>query len=258
MEGTPLLRLFLPRPGFTRYLMQRSHINRLGHRTLQINPDLIVGKTEEHLIATGEFAGVLHESVVAAFEDLADRAAKSGFDLHIISGFRSFERQLTIWNAKARGARLVLDDEDNSVDITALPDLDKIRAIMRFSAIPGGSRHHWGTDMDVYDASALDDGCQVQLTYSETTGDGPLANLHRWLDLNLPKTDFYRPYERDTGGVSVEPWHLSYRPLAEKYAAVLSTKMLIESWQGVEMELMDSIKANIDALFDRFIQTEWQ
>ena len=24
MEGTPLLRLFLPRPGFTRYLMQRS------------------------------------------------------------------------------------------------------------------------------------------------------------------------------------------------------------------------------------------
>ena len=25
MEGTPLLRLFLPRPGFTRHLMQRSH-----------------------------------------------------------------------------------------------------------------------------------------------------------------------------------------------------------------------------------------
>ena len=24
MEGTPLLRLFLPRPGFTRYVMQRS------------------------------------------------------------------------------------------------------------------------------------------------------------------------------------------------------------------------------------------
>ena len=24
MEGTPLLRFFLPRPGFTRYLMQRS------------------------------------------------------------------------------------------------------------------------------------------------------------------------------------------------------------------------------------------
>ena len=28
MEGTPLLRLFLPRPGFTRYVVQRSHINR--------------------------------------------------------------------------------------------------------------------------------------------------------------------------------------------------------------------------------------
>ena len=30
MEGTPLLRLFLPRPGFTRYLMQRSRSTKAG------------------------------------------------------------------------------------------------------------------------------------------------------------------------------------------------------------------------------------
>lgn len=221
---------------------------------MQIKSEIITGKTEEHLARAGEFAGVLHQSVVEPFKDLSSRAAGAGFDLRIISGFRSFERQLTIWNAKAKGERAVLDDHDQQVPLSDLTDMQKIQAIMRFSALPGGSRHHWGTDVDVYDAHALDEDYQVQLTHSETVDGGPFAELHRWLDLELPNTDFYRPYETDTGGVSIEPWHLSYRPLAVEYAGILTAKTLLASYQGVEIELIDSIKINIDALFERYIR----
>ena len=37
MEGTPLLRLFLPRLGFTRYVMQSSHLmNNYGSRAVAL------------------------------------------------------------------------------------------------------------------------------------------------------------------------------------------------------------------------------
>lgn len=216
--------------------------------------EIITGKTEQHLAQAGEFAGVLHHSVVEPFQDLVSRAQAAGFDLRIISGFRSFERQLAIWNAKARGERAVLDDHDQEIDLSALTELQKIQAIMRFSALPGSSRHHWGTDMDVYDANAIEDQYQVQLTPSETLGEGPFAELHRWLDMELPKTDFYRPYEIDTGGVSIEPWHLSYRPLATGFSANQTAEVLLACYLGVEIELIDSIKDNIHALFEQFIR----
>ena len=216
--------------------------------------NVISGKTEAHLAKSGEFAGMLHAEATEAFEDLVSRAAQAGFDLRIISGFRGFDRQLRIWNAKARGDRPVLNDEEAEIDLSQLSDLEKVQAIMRFSALPGSSRHHWGTDVDVYDASAVDAEYKVQLTCSETVGKGPFAELHQWLDSELPNTDFFRPYERDTGGVSVEPWHLSYRPLATEYEHKLDAKALLESYQGVEIALIDSIKANIDMLFDRFIK----
>jgi len=221
-----------------------------------MKPEIVTGRTEEHLAESGEFAGVLHQSVIEPFEELVSSAAKAGFDLRIISGFRSFERQLNIWNAKAKSERAVLNDNDREIDLSGLSSLEKIQAIMRFSALPGSSRHHWGTDVDVYDAQAIDEKYQVQLTYSETVDDGPFADLHRWLDIELPKTDFYRPYQHDTGGVSMEPWHLSYRPLAAECAAVLTAKILVKSYQGVEIELIDSINLNIDALFERFIRVD--
>ena len=219
---------------------------------MYIDPEIIVGKTQRHLAIEGEFIGVLHQAVTEPFNDLVARAAKAGFDLRIISGYRSFERQLLIWNAKATGGRPILDDQDQHVDISTLTELQTINAIMRFSAMPGSSRHHWGTDMDVYDARVIEDD-QVQLTYSETVAGGPFYELHRWLDEELPKTEFYRPYERDTGGVSVEPWHLSYKPLAAKYATAMSADLLLKSYHGVEIELIDSIKTNIDVLFRQFI-----
>jgi hypothetical protein len=117
-----------------------------------------------------------------AFLDLRAAAAAAGFDLRIASAYRSFERQLTIWNGKLSGERPVLDEEDRPLDLATLGDVERIERVLRFSAMPGASRHHWGTDLDIYDAAAVPPGYRLCLNAAEVADEGPFGPLHRWLD----------------------------------------------------------------------------
>ncbi len=220
---------------------------------MQTDNDILVGKATSHLAQVGEFAGVLHASVVDAYKDLEARARAAGFDMRIASGFRNFDRQLMIWNNKVRGVKPVFDDHDQPVDMRSLSEIEQVEAILRFSALPGSSRHHWGTDFDVYDASRLRYGYRLKLSHAECEGDGPCAEMHAWLDAELPHTDFYRPYAQDMGGLSPEPWHLSYRSLASEYAGRMSVQILQQSWEGVDLGLSDVIKAHMPRLYNRFV-----
>ena len=65
-----------------------------------------VGQDESHLCspADAEWLTVsVHRDVVEPFRAMRDEAARAGFDVAILSGFRSFDRQLSIWNRKAGG-----------------------------------------------------------------------------------------------------------------------------------------------------------
>lgn len=221
---------------------------------ISVDIDQITGKTSNHLAIANAHAGVLHRAVVEPFDELKARAHQAGFDLKIISGYRSFSRQLGIWNAKARAERPVLDDSSKEIDLGSLTSAEKMHAILRWSALPGASRHHWGTDVDIYDAAAIGEDYQVQLTPEETRGTGPFAGMHRWLDEILSETDFYRPYAEDRGGTGPEPWHLSYAPVAEKYAKELSPQLILSALDGVEIELRESISDQIETIFRRYIQ----
>lgn len=220
---------------------------------MQIDQDQLTGKTTSHLAQAGEYAGVFHAQVVDAIRDLEDRARSEGFDLRIASGFRSFDRQLLIWNAKARGHKDVFGDNDEKVDMSVLSEIEQVEAIMRFSALPGSSRHHWGTDFDIYDASRMKRGYSVQLNLGECRNNGPCAEMHAWLDTELPRTGFYRPYATDAGGVSPEPWHLSYRSLANEYAGRMSIQILQQSWDGADLALAHVINEHIPRLYNRFV-----
>jgi LAS superfamily LD-carboxypeptidase LdcB len=159
----------------------------------------------------------LHPAAAQAFERLRFDAAAAGFDLRIASGFRSFARQLIIWNEKAGGMRPVLDDKECIVDMNALTGRERVFAILRWSALPGASRHHWGSDMDIYDAQALPVGKSPGLTVAETVDGGVFAALHRWLDARIDASEahsFFRPYTGIGLGIAREPWHLSFAPLA--------------------------------------------
>lgn len=183
-------------------------------------------------------------------------ARAAGFELSVASAYRSFDRQLAIFNAKARGERPVHDDAGCAVDLQALSDGQRLHAILRFSALPGSSRHHWGTDLDVYDARAMPAGYKLQLSPAEVAPGGLFDELHCWLDQRMAEQashGFYRPYGIDRGGVAPERWHLSYAPLARDCERHLTTATLRRAWEGVELELRDAIEAQLDVLFARYV-----
>jgi len=220
-------------------------------------PDFdLVGEGAEHLVDCPGQNTQIHVHVLTALMDLIEKARAAGFDMRIASGFRSFERQLLIWNNKAKGLRPVLDKSGRPLDLTQLSDDEKVFAILRWSALPGGSRHHWGTDFDVYDASRIPDDYQLQLTVKETRGSGPFAEFHRWLSKELRKKscDFYRPYVAGVGSISPEPWHLSYAPLARIFATQLTEDILRKKLQATDIALKDSVLKNLGEIYQNYIK----
>lgn len=163
----------------------------------------------------------LHPEAYQTFLEFQSLASQDDIDLQVASGFRSFERQKIIWNKKAAGEKEILDSNSRPLRPSDLSPQELVFAILRWSALPGFSRHHWGSDFDVYDAKALKEGETFDLIPSEYETGGVFEKLGTWLSQNLTG-DFYRPYEKDLGGVAREPWHLSYRPLADEYKRELS------------------------------------
>jgi LAS superfamily LD-carboxypeptidase LdcB len=90
---------------------------------------------------------------------------------------------------------------------------------LTFSAIPGTSRHHWGTDFDVFDGNAITPDYQLQLIPSEYASDGPFNRLNIWLSQQA-STVFLRPFVQPKSPqlrVAREPWHITFTPIAARY-----------------------------------------
>ena len=219
---------------------------------------LLLGLDESRLVEFPSLKCRIHQQLLEPLVFLQERAASAGFILKVASSYRSFQRQLLIWNNKARGLRPVLNDVGVAIDINRLSDRDKIFAILRWSALPGASRHHWGTDIDVYDGSRIDDAYQLQLTVAETQGDGPFAEFHHWLsdELLQGNSDFFRPYAHDQGGIAPEPWHLSYAPLSTIFSRHLTQEILQHQLVHTDLELKQAVLDNLDEIYQRFIRIE--
>jgi LAS superfamily LD-carboxypeptidase LdcB len=219
----------------------------------------LCGVSEAHLCTKLEtrFIGVpVHMDVVAPFFRLKDAAAREGFDLEILSGFRGFESQLSIWNRKVRGERAVLDSDAVPMDITRMSDRELVFAILRWSALPGASRHHWGTDLDVYDDAAKPEGYEIELIPEEVDSGGMFGPLHDWLDGRMSRSEafgFFRPYDRDRNGVAPERWHLSCAPVAGSLFESLTVEVLRQTVEVSEMELKQTVLEHLDEIFDRFV-----
>jgi LAS superfamily LD-carboxypeptidase LdcB len=219
----------------------------------------VVGQDESHLCspADAEWLSVsIHRDVVSPFRELHHGAARAGFDVAILSGFRSFDLQLSIWNRKARGELAVLDSNARPLDISNLTERELAFAILRWSALPGASRHHWGTDIDVYDAAARPEGYEIELIPGEYEGDGVFALFSAWLDeriANGTSFGFFRPYDRDRHGVAPERWHISYAPVAAIFMRMLSVDLLRQTLESADMRLKQVVLENLDEIFDRFV-----
>ena len=198
--------------------------------TLSLLRSQLLGYADGHVMPLAGHTGVhVHREIVQPLQQLINDAKQAGFQLQVASGFRHFDRQLLIWNDKCSGKRAIQDDSGDVIDVDSLSAIEKVYAILRWSALPGASRHHWGTDIDIYDAAAMPRNYQLQLHPDEYTGKGLFAPMMDWLDSYLQQERaprFFRPYLQDKGGVSPELWHLSYRPIAHRYEQQYSLALL--------------------------------
>ena len=220
-----------------------------------MNIDILLGKTREHLVPLEGTKYFVHHQMLHDFLKLQHQAKLDGFDLQIASAFRDYDRQLKIWNAKARGERQLYDDQERPLDYSKLSPTEIVFAILRWSALPGCSRHHWGSDIDVFDANTQKPE-DVKLVPSECIGDGPATKLHDWLDAKMSHKQsfgFFRPYVTDIGGVSPERWHLSYYPISRRVIDVYTFSLFKRNIQDSDVMFKDIILEHAEEIYRRYL-----
>ena len=195
----------------------------------------------------------IHLQMRTAFDALKKSAETAGIELKIASGFRSFDRQLQIWNNKFIGNTAIKQSNGETVDISRLSDWQIIEAILLYSALPGASRHHWGCDIDVYAPNLLAAGESLQLEPWEYQQSGPMEKLSTWLNQHAREFGFYFPYDNYRGGIAAEPWHLSYVPLAKQYQTTFNIQTLQTCLKSSDIAGKAVIIENLAEIEKRFI-----
>lgn len=118
--------------------------------------------------------------------------------------------------------------------------------ILKYSSMPGSSRHHWGTDIDITSFSS---------EYFHQTKKGKI--LYQWLQENMPKYGFCQPFnENRNGGYQTEEWHWSYQPIAKQY--LYAYKKLIEKEPTTILNKMNFVghdKIKLKSLISEYVLT---
>lgn len=165
----------------------------------------------------------LRKEALTAFISMHKAANQEGINLTIKSATRNFEYQKGIWERKWNGQTLL----EGKVDATTISD-PKERAIqiLLYSSMPGSSRHHWGTDIDMnnFENSYFDSG-QGKAEYE-------------WLLANASEYGYCQPYTSKSGGrtgYEEEKWHWTYSPISRdltNYAQQYLKNDMIKGFEG--------------------------
>lgn len=136
----------------------------------------------------------LRKEAYSAFKDMFFDAKSCGINLQIISATRNFNYQKGIWERKWNRSKYM-----------GWQKVDKALDILQYSSMPGTSRHHWGTDIDLN---------QLNNDYFKS-GEG--AKIYNWLSQYGPEYGFYQVYtamKDGRTGYQEEKWHWSFIPLS--------------------------------------------
>lgn len=195
-----------------RSFIKKSSVSGLA---LALAPSLMVAKDRDFEYSVLELMGKediqlygeginLRKEAHDAFLAMKKAAYSDGIDLKIVSSYRSFDRQELIWERK-----YIKYTEDKG-----MAPLTAIEKIIEYSTIPGTSRHHWGTDIDVIDGYRKTNG--DVLVPEKFEAGGPFEDFKNWMDGNAHKFDFHLVYTKNPKrrGFKYEPWHYSYAPIS--------------------------------------------
>ncbi len=143
----------------------------------------------------------LRKEALEAFIKMHQSAQSDGVQLTIRSATRSFNAQKHIWERKWLGKRKLSDGTNVARDIRN--PVNKALKILEYSAMPGTSRHHWGTDIDLNSFN------------NKWFESGKGLKLFNWLNANAGYYGFCRPYTANRQhGYNEEKWHWSFKPLS--------------------------------------------
>ena len=169
----------------------------------ELSTQELMGKGTPKLFGNGY---KLRETAHLAFLKLKADALKDGIKIQVVSSYRNFDHQKRIWERKY-----------NRYINQGLTPQQSIKKIIEYSTIPGTSRHHWGTDLDIVDANVKQPNSLLNPKHFNTLG--PFCKLKEWMDINAEHYGFYLVYteRKDRKGFKYEPWHYTYKPLSGAY-----------------------------------------
>lgn len=145
----------------------------------------------------------LRKEANEAFLKMKAKASKDGIKIKVVSSYRNYAHQNRIWERKYKK----FTTEGRS-------PIQAIKKIIEYSTIPGTSRHHWGTDLDIVDGNPKQPkGLLLEKNFH---GEGPFCKFKEWMDINANDFGFHLVYTnmKDRKGFKYEPWHYSYAPLS--------------------------------------------
>lgn len=171
--------------------------------TSEISYEELIGKGNPNLYGEGyQLLKEAHD----AFVKLKTEALKSDIRIQVVSSYRGYHHQNSIWERKY-----------NRNINNGLTPQESINKIIEYSTIPGTSRHHWATDIDIIDANVAQPSSVLQPRHFED--NGCYRKLKLWMNDNAHTFGFYLVYTNETNrkGFKYEPWHYSYKPLSSQY-----------------------------------------
>ena len=187
----------------------------------QYSINALTGSGDLELVGT---SFKLQKEAFNAFQKMKSAALKEGINIKVVSAYRSFGRQKSIWNRKYK---LFISQ--------GLSPQAAIEKIIEYSTLPGTSRHHWGTDIDIIDASVK--APSNLLNESNYNKNGVYFELKKWMDANSEAFGFYLVYTNNPKrkGFKYEPWHYTYKPLSVPMLKDFKNLDLVHFYKNIKL-----------------------
>lgn len=172
-----------------------------GYENIEMGPKYVKGilVVNKKYAIPKDFKSLDADIAAGALKQLQAAALVDGFNIELLSGYRSYNRQKTIYEGKV--ANRGYDSAD------------------RYSARPGHSEHQTGLAFDVG---------SITYTYGETASG-------QWLNANCAKYGFIIRYpegKEDITGYGYEPWHIRYVGV-EVATEIMEKGLTLEEYLGL-------------------------
>lgn len=160
--------------------------------------DQLIGKGNPDLVGDS-YLTTMHKETAKALAAMKEKALESGIKIEVVSAYRSFQRQKEIFERKYQ-----------EYILAGLPPIQAITKIIEYSTIPGTSRHHWGTDLDLIDGNVARP--KDVLVADHFHGDGNFCKMKEWMNQHAESFGFFEVYtdNPERQGFKYEPWHFSF------------------------------------------------